>query len=145
MIIRLRTVTCALLIVSQFTFFFERVVESQTRRGPRLPVTQADQTVKGLQLKLSEGALADERVAPVAPAHASKLSDDEAQAGLKRLQPIKAEPDDQEDFALRDRSLPPPRTGKTITDSFPPSDKTTAPDAAIGPLEVLRYSPEGDV
>jgi uncharacterized protein YfaS (alpha-2-macroglobulin family) len=106
-------------------------------------VTQ--ETVKGLQLKLSEGVPAEDRRVPVAAAPASRLSDDEAQAVLKRLRPIKTEPDDQQDFALRDRSLPPPRTGMTIADSFPPAEKAAAPDVASGPLEVLRYSPEGDV
>jgi uncharacterized protein YfaS (alpha-2-macroglobulin family) len=142
MVNRLRIVTCALLIVSQFTFFFERVAESQTRRRPKPTVNE---TIKGLQLKLSDGAPVEARPAPLTSTTSTKLSEDEAQVVLKRLRPIKSEPDDQQDFALRDRSLPPPRNGKTITDSFPPTDKATAPDAATGPLEVLRYSPEGDV
>jgi uncharacterized protein YfaS (alpha-2-macroglobulin family) len=143
MIIRLRSVTCALLILSQITLCFERVAESQIRR-PRVP--QTNETLKGLQLKLSEGAPAEDRPAPVAAAPASKLSDDEVQAVLKRLRPIKAEPDNQQDFALRDRSLPPPRTGNTITDSFPPPEKLDKPDSVVGgPLQIVRYSPEGDV
>jgi alpha-2-macroglobulin len=145
MIIRLRTLTCALLIVSQFTFSFDRVAESQVVPRRR-PVAQVTGTGKGLQLKLSEGAQIEERQAPVTAAPASKLSDDETQAVLKRLQPIKTDPDDQQGFALRDRSLPPPRTGKTIADSFPPREKPDKPDGvATSPLEVLRYSPEGDV
>jgi uncharacterized protein YfaS (alpha-2-macroglobulin family) len=137
---------CALLIVTQFTLFFERMAESQTRGRQRPPMAHGNETVKGLQLKLSEGAPAEERPVPVAAARAGKLSDDQAQAVLKRLRPIKTEPDDQQDFALRDRSLPPPRTGKTITDSFPPLERLDTPDSvARGALEVLRYSPEGDV
>jgi len=109
-------------------------------------MVQVNDTLKGLQLKLSEGAPAAERPAPVATAPASKLSDEEAEAVLKRLRPIKTDPDDQKDFALRDRSLPPPRMGKTIADSFPPPEKLDKPDSVTsGPLEVLRYSPEGDV
>src|SRR6266403_1046653 len=145
MLIRFRTVTCALVIVSQLTFVFERIAESQIARRPR-PMVQVNDTLKGLQLKLSEGAPAAERPAPVATAPASKLSDEEAEAVLKRLRPIKTDPDDQKDFALRDRSLPPPRMGKTIADSFPPPEKLDKPDSVTsGPLEVLRYSPEGDV
>jgi len=139
---RLRIVTCALLILSQFTFFFEQVAQSQTRRRPKPTVNE---TIRGLQLKLSDGAPVEQRPAPVTTAPINKLSEDEAQAVLKRLRPIKSEPDDQQDFALRDRSLPPPRTGKTISNSFPPPEKATVPDVATGPLEVLRYSPEGDV
>jgi len=49
-----------------------------------------------------------------------------------------------QEFALREGSLPPPRTGNTIETSFPVS--TAAPDpVTAGPLEVLRYSPEGAV
>jgi uncharacterized protein YfaS (alpha-2-macroglobulin family) len=122
------------------------MADSQTRGRQRPPKGQVDETGKGLQLKLSEGAPAEERPVPVAAARAGKLSDDQAQAVLKRLRPIKTEPDDQQDFALRDRSLPPPRTGNTITDSFPPLEKLDTPDSvARGALEVLRYSPEGDV
>lgn len=142
MITLLRTATCALLIMAQFTFFFERVAESQTRRRQR---PEVNETVKGLQLKLSEGAPVEELPVPVTAVPSRRLSDDEAQAVLKRLRPIKTEPDDQQDFTLRDRSLPAPRTGKTISDSFPPPDKTATPDVAGGPLEVVRYSPEGDV
>lgn len=145
MLIRFRTVTCALLIVSQLTFVFERVAVSQIARRQR-PMVQVTDTLKGLQLKLSEGALAEDRRAQAAVAPAGKLSDDEVQAVLKRLRPIKTDPEDQQDFALRDRSLPPPRTGKTIADSFPPPEKIEKPDSVMsGPLEVLRYSPEGDV
>jgi alpha-2-macroglobulin len=140
---RFRTLLSALLILSQFTCFFERAAISQVRRPPR---PQVNETRKGLQLKLSEGAPVEERLAPVATAPAAKLSDSEAQNVLKRLQPIKNEPDDQQDFAIRDRSLPAPRTGKTIEASFPPSEKIATPEQAeTGPLAVLRYSPEGDV
>src|SRR5258705_407217 len=121
MLIRFRTVTCALLIISQLTFVFERIAESQIARRPR-PMMQVTDTLKGLQLKPREGAPAAERRSPVAAAPTSKLSADEAEAVLKRLRPIKTDPDDQKDFALRDRSLPPPRTGKTIAESFPPPE-----------------------
>jgi hypothetical protein len=65
---------------------------------------------------------------------------------LKRIRPIKTDADDQQDFAVRDRSLPPPRAGKTIDASFPPSEIIGQPERVqTGPLDVLRYSPEGDV
>src|SRR5947209_4639054 len=120
MAIHLRTFTCALVILSQFTVFFERIAPAQARRPARPHMTE---TKKGLQLKLSEGAPVEERAArpPVAPA--TRLSDAETQNVLKRLRPIKTEPDDQQDSALRDRSLPAPRTGKTISESFPPTEK----------------------
>ncbi|HKP10703.1 MAG TPA: Ig-like domain-containing protein, partial [Blastocatellia bacterium] len=65
---------------------------------------------------------------------------------MKRLQPIQTTSEDEKDFQIRDRSLPPPRAGKTVETAFPPPETDRAPDAIpAGPLEVLRYSPEGDV
>ncbi|HMB26689.1 MAG TPA: Ig-like domain-containing protein, partial [Blastocatellia bacterium] len=74
------------------------------------------------------------------------LSDEATQNLLKRLPPIKVESDDEKDFSLRDRSLPPPRTGQTISEAFPPTSGGDRPEqVASGPLEVLRVSPEGEV
>jgi hypothetical protein len=98
----------------------------------------------GLQVRLSQGTAVAQSQPVNSPAPATQLSQDDAQNVLKRLRPLKAEPSDEQDFALRDRSLPPPRTGKTITDSFPPSEKLVRRTRAAGRLEV-RYSPEGDV
>ena len=57
--------------------------------------------------------------------------------------------DDRKDFALRDRSQPPPRTGKTLHGQFPPPLPPTgarpAAHVANTPLKVLRYQPEGEV
>ena len=135
---RLRTLTCALLIVTQIPFCIEGVAFAQTGRRPR---PQSNETKKGLQLKLSEGVPVEQQSASVPAAAAIKLSDGETQSVLKRLRPIKTEADDQQDFVMRDRSLPPPRTGKTIDTSFPPSEIVAPPERVeTGPLEVLRYS-----
>ena len=65
---------------------------------------------------------------------------------LDRLPAVVAPPDDAQAFALREKSLPPPRTGKTVATAFPPESERSAPDAvAAGPLEVLRRTPEGAV
>jgi alpha-2-macroglobulin len=103
---------------------------------------------EGLRFRLSEGTeqpVVPQNATTVAPS--SRLSESETQNVLKRLPPLKAEPTDEQDLALRDRSLPPPRTGKTVSAVFPPPVETARPDTAVnaGPLEVLRYSPEGDV
>ena len=65
---------------------------------------------------------------------------------LDRLPPLAAEPR-VEPFALREPSLPPPRTGRTERAPFPPppSDAARPDAAAAGPLTVLRRMPEGDV
>ena len=102
---------------------------------------------KGLRFRLSQGAEQSESATASNVATASPLSDSETQNVLKRLPPIKAEATDEQDFALREKSLPPPRTGQTINISFPPPVPTSLPDIATasGPFEVLRFSPEGEV
>jgi uncharacterized protein YfaS (alpha-2-macroglobulin family) len=74
------------------------------------------------------------------------LSEHDTANILKRMEPIKAEDPDEQDFALREQSPLPPRTGNTIKVSFPASERV-APSGnnASDPLEVVRYSPEGDV
>jgi uncharacterized protein YfaS (alpha-2-macroglobulin family) len=143
---RLRIALCVLLVLLQsLGLFTAQIATGQTRRAST-SLAQGGEVKTGLQLRLSEGTPVAESQPVASAAPAARLSEDDAQRVLKRLQPLKAEPSDEQDFALRDRSLPPPRTGKTITDSFPPPEKRDAPDSvATGPLEVLRYSPEGDV
>jgi uncharacterized protein YfaS (alpha-2-macroglobulin family) len=101
---------------------------------------------EGLRFRLSE-APGQPEARPISNvANATPLSDAETRAILRRLPPIKTEPSDEADFALREKSLPPPRTGQTIKQSFPAPGEMTAPDqTTAGSLEVIRYSPEGDV
>jgi hypothetical protein len=73
----------------------------------------------GLTMRLSDGK------AGTPPADRSTLpptqpiDDAAAKAILDRVSPIGVKPDDTQAFALRDRSTPPPRTGKTIKGAFP--------------------------
>ena len=97
---------------------------------------------QGLQFRLSEGRQTATPKPLVAPA--TPLASGEIESVLSRLQPIKAAAAETE-FAFRDRSLPPPRTGKIITESFPADAATEAPVSTNGPLEVLRFAPEGSV
>ncbi|HEX8174881.1 MAG TPA: Ig-like domain-containing protein [Pyrinomonadaceae bacterium] len=107
----------------------------------------ADKSPKGLRFRLSEGVEQAEKPQAMATPATTKISDAEVQSILKRLPPVKAEGADEQDFALREGSLPPPRTGKTINVSFPASEDRGRPDASTGtaPLEVLRFAPEGEV
>jgi len=101
---------------------------------------------QGLKFRLSEAPGQPEAKAANKVANASQLSDAEVRAILNRLPPIKAEPSDAAAFALREKSLPPPRTGATVRQPFPAPSEMVPPDqAAAGPLEILRYSPEGEV
>ncbi len=64
---------------------------------------------------------------------------------LARLAPIKTEPEDVVPFALRAKSLPPPVTGKTVQEPFPPPPGPPPAEVARGPLTVERALPKGDV
>lgn len=81
------------------------------------------------------------RPAPTAPLAAA-----DAQRIAARLPAIKVDPDDAKDFALRDRSVPPPRAGKTVTEAFPPPAAPSRQDVPPpGPLTIERRQPEGPV
>ncbi|MBX3259190.1 MAG: hypothetical protein KF782_05820 [Labilithrix sp.] len=63
-----------------------------------------------------------------------------------RLPELKRDPDDEKDFAMRAKSIPPPRPGKTVAEPFPPPDgPPPAAPSASGPLKVERHAPEGKV
>lgn len=105
-----------------------------------------DMTKEGLLFRLSEGAGQGESRTVTTPAQTSRLSEAEVQNVLRRLPPVKAQEGDQQDFAMRDRSLPAPRTGKTVNVSFPSSEAAPTPETKVaGPLEVVRFAPEGEV
>lgn len=109
---------------------------------------EGDEEEEGLRFRLSQAPDQPEGEAqaasPLAPT--TVLSDLETANILKRLAPIKVEGNDEQEFALRERSLPAPRTGQTISVSFPPAANVApAETVASGPLEVVRYSPEGAV
>jgi uncharacterized protein YfaS (alpha-2-macroglobulin family) len=144
---------CTLLIFIQTIgcvplFAITQIANAQRRVAPRRPTSAGVQNnmTNGLQFRLSEGVEGSDRQQSVPQAVAAKLSDDETQNILKRLQAVKADAEDEKDFAIRDKSLPPPRTGKTIEGQFPPPQTPDVPNVKVNaPLEVLRVSPEGDV
>jgi len=101
----------------------------------------------GLIFRLSEGRPDAAKYEPQKPTRGEALTAEQTASVLSRLPALVVQPDDQQTFATRERSLPPPRTGKKVTDAFPPP---TPPDVAprpgkAGPLEVLRAQPQGDV
>jgi uncharacterized protein YfaS (alpha-2-macroglobulin family) len=118
----------------------------QSRASKQLQRISRSDGQEGLRFRLSEGAETQEPPPPRPRPSAAPLSEADTQKLLARLQPIKAEASDEQEFALRDRSLPPPRTGQTIAAAFPPVESAVAPDQTpSGPLEILRFAPEGDV
>src|SRR6187401_3349200 len=99
--------------------------------------------VKGLQFRLSHGeAEGPERGASTPPPATEPLGDAEIEKLLARLPALATEADDVKSFALRDRSLPAPRTGSTHQTPFPPATDRERPDVhpeSSGPLRVLRH------
>ena len=105
---------------------------------------QGDST--GLHLRLSEGSEAASAGPAVPVAGGTPLSEAETRLVLDRLPALPAGAGDQQAFNFPKSSLPPPRPGQTIQASFPPTGTAQAVTATVaGPLEVLRFSPEGDV
>jgi uncharacterized protein YfaS (alpha-2-macroglobulin family) len=97
-------------------------------------------------IRLSEGS--EQLQTPIPPplATGAPLSGGDLAAILNRLPELTPEPDDREDFRLPEDVVPPPRTGETISESFPPPAPSVEPTSVeAGPLEVLRYSPEGEI
>ena len=82
---------------------------------------QQPTSTTGLQFRLSEGAEAQDRPQRLPTPLAQPLDKNATDALLNRLAPLKAEPNDEQDFALRERSLPPPRAGQTVNEAFPPA------------------------
>lgn len=114
------------------------------RPAPSGQVTEA----KGLTLRLGEAA--EDAPSPTSPSPAAPgepLSASDTARVLARLPELEAAPDDAQDFALREKSLPPPRTGATVKDAFPPAPGDAQPPSATesGPLTVARRMPEGEV
>jgi uncharacterized protein YfaS (alpha-2-macroglobulin family) len=121
------------------------VTAADVRRPGRVSPASDAGRAGGLEFRLSEGTASGEAPVLVARPAAERLSEAEARRVLDRLPPLAALPR-EEPFALREASLAPPRTGRTVNAAFPPSDERSRPDtAATEPLVIERRMPEGDV
>ncbi|MBP6823654.1 MAG: Ig-like domain-containing protein, partial [Acidobacteria bacterium] len=133
------------LIALTLPFVIWSSVSGQGRRRPIRPV-QLGEAADGLKFRLSEGTEGADRREALPSPQTSPLSDDAVNELLRRLPQIKTDPDDEKAFAMRDRSLPPPKTGQTINTQFPPADSGEKPEpTATGALEVVRFAPEGEL
>ncbi|MDM7922329.1 MAG: alpha-2-macroglobulin family protein [Pyrinomonadaceae bacterium] len=119
-------------------------------RAQILSKTMADKTQNtppGLQFRLSEGVEGADGREKQPPASTDPLSNADAAKLLGRMPAIKADPDDQTDFAKRAGTLPAPKTGEKMPVKFPAAEARPTPsaDGANRQLEVVRFSPEGEV
>ena len=97
-----------------------------------------------VRLSAGKAELSEEEPIPVGTGE--PLTEEEIEAILARLPFLVIEPEDVVDFKLPLDSLPPPRTGEAIDVLFPPPPDAIVPDPVdAGPLEVLRFSPEGEI
>ena len=109
-------------------------------------LTRGEGVMPGMQFQLSEGSEMPSVSEPVSVAAAIPLSEGEIERLLARLPALEGEAGDIQAFRLPERSLPAPRPGETIESTFPPEEAAEGPEQpVVGPLKVLRYSPEGDV
>ena len=100
----------------------------------------------GLQFRLSEGVEGAEKREKPPLAKTDPLSSDAAAGLLKRVPDIKTAGDDQSDFSKRIGTLPAPKTGNKVPVKFPADVPRQAPGVdTSGQLQVIRYSPEGEV
>ncbi len=100
---------------------------------------------RGLTFTLAEGTPDSGEHETVQVVKALPLTSEQVQAVLARL-PQFTHQAEQTDFAVRERSLPAPKTGDKIAQPFPPTiDGKAGPDIVAGSLEVLRQAPEGEV
>lgn len=92
----------------------------------------------------------DAATSSLGAAKTKTLTREASTALLSRMKPLVAEEADQQPFAKRERSLPPPRKGETVETPFPPTTDKEAPTAAaneakVKQLEVARFAPDGEV
>ncbi|NPV85088.1 MAG: hypothetical protein HPY45_03650 [Anaerolineae bacterium] len=97
-------------------------------------------------VQLSEGKPQPQEITSLPAASGIPLSEDEIQALLSRLPEIEVEAEDRVEFRLPTEPIPPPRTGDTINEPFPPPAPSATPSQTVAePLQVVRYAPEGEI
>ncbi|MCC6329588.1 MAG: Ig-like domain-containing protein [Acidobacteria bacterium] len=101
----------------------------------------------GFTFRLSEGVQGSETRTVQPPATSEPISEDLSSSILKRLPAIESDPSDQTEFSKRIGTLPAPKTGNRIPVKFPADADRALPNTAGSntSLEVLRFSPEGEV
>ncbi|MBX3220823.1 MAG: hypothetical protein KF795_09905 [Labilithrix sp.] len=100
----------------------------------------------GLGFRISNADDDADRPSERKVAAATPLGAEDARKIAGRLPELKRDPDDEKDFAMRAKSIPAPRPGKTVTETFPPpAGPPPASASPSGPLKVERHAPEGKV
>ena len=101
-----------------------------------------------IDVELSDGQSQPQTVEILPATTGEPLSPEEIELILSRLPALTPDPDQQTEFNLPQEILPPPRPGNTIQETFPPFGVETEPTPGAveaGPLQVLRFAPEGEI
>ncbi|HEY0838567.1 MAG TPA: hypothetical protein VGD74_00130, partial [Vulgatibacter sp.] len=111
---------------------------------PKPPSSRVVNTGIGFRL-----ADADEPVAPIEERKVAKgapLGDAESARLFARLPKLLEQAIHTQDFSMPARSIPMPRPGTTIEVAFPPKEGPPPVEVTqTGPLQVVRFAPEGEV
>jgi uncharacterized protein YfaS (alpha-2-macroglobulin family) len=99
-----------------------------------------------VSIRLTEGASTGADAAlPIEVVSGESLAPADVAAIFDRLPPLAEQDHDTQAFNRPPESLPPPSVGDTISQAFPSSDDLDIPAIPDGPLEVVRFQPEGPV
>lgn len=109
--------------------------------------TPTPRPAPGLRVLLSEADGRGARVEPLPRPATRPLSEAEVEALISRLPPLHEEATEKREFVARGPTVSAPTTGSTAIEAFPACSPSQAepPEADVGPLEVVRHAPEGDV
>ncbi|MFT3745575.1 MAG: alpha-2-macroglobulin family protein [Pyrinomonadaceae bacterium] len=144
----MRKITSALLVFATYIgFVSQAAVPVQAQVIGRAMEQRMKDVPGGLKFRLSEGVEGAETREKQQLPSTDPLGDREKADLLKRIPEIKAQTDDQTDFAKRAGSLPAPKTGNKVAVKFPSDDGRGTPkiDTSGQTLQVIRWSPEGEV
>ena len=109
-------------------------------------VNVSDQPDAALGLRLSEGSAVTMAADQIDVVEGDALTAAEIEAIIDRLPTWVVPPIDRQEFNRPAETLRPPLVGDTIDAVFPPPTDPSGPgQPASGPLEVLRFQPEGPV
>ena len=110
------------------------------------PMSLADKRPTGLTFCLSPAEGSNSQGSQAPQAVTTALTSAQVGKLLRRLPPLQKAASDIKDFAMRENSLPPPKTAQSIPVAFPPAPRSTAPPAqAGGALRVTTCAPKGEI
>ena len=99
-----------------------------------------------MDITLSEGQPQPDLFVVSTPSSGGALAETEIKQILQRVSPLQPASVEQTEFNPPSDPLPPPRPGESIEEIFPPLETDEIPPTVEeGPLEVLRYAPEGEI